>query len=259
MQLSAAALYIHPIKTCAPLRVSRLEIAADGRVLGDREWAIVDAENGVTWQGSFPRLALLHPAFEGEHLVLRALDRAPVSVSRDGGQPCMVKIWNDVDKRADSFDAFDAGDQAAELLRYLCGAELRLVRLTPAAPLRPTNNQLHLLGRPSMRELDPGLAIERFRANIVLEGEELLPFMEENISSLRWAGGQMTVGERCVRCIMPNVDPLSAEVSPAVGETVAALSAQRYPGGPSYFGVYARAPGGVVLQEGEVLEAELNF
>ncbi len=192
-------------------------------------------------------------------MVLRALDCAPVSVPLGGGEPCVVKIWNDVDKRSEEFDAFDAGAEAAELLRDLCGAPLRLVRLTPAGPLRPTNNQLHLLGRPSMTELDPHLAIERFRANIVLEGDDLLPFMEENISSLRWAGGEMAVGERCVRCIMPNVDPVSAEVNPAVGESVAALSARRYPGEPSYFGVYARTPGGVVLHEGDVLAAKLNF
>ncbi len=69
----------------------------------------------------------------------------------------------------------------------------------------------------------------------------------------------LTPTGKCVRCVVPDVHPDTALVSPATSQAIAALSAQRYPGEASYFGVYAKAQGAAPLTQGDVLEAELQF
>ena len=52
--IRVAALYVHPIKACAPLRVPRLDFRPDGRVLGVREGVVLNDEGVACWQGAHP-------------------------------------------------------------------------------------------------------------------------------------------------------------------------------------------------------------
>ena len=80
---------------------------------------------------------------------------------------------------------------------------------------------------------------------------------------MRWTSdgqvNQLSAYERCIRCIVLNVNSQTAEVVDEYANAVAQLSAQRYPGEPSYFGIYARALGCSHLAEGEIMEVDLNF
>jgi uncharacterized protein YcbX len=258
--LHAAALYLHPIKACAPLRVPRLEFRPDGRLAGDREWAVLNAEGSATWQGEHPRLALLQPRFEADKIVLQAPGRPELRLPRElQERPRQAGFWNEKTCVVDVFEAFDGGDAAAALLSELCGAPLRLARVSATAQLRPLNNAVHIVGRPALAELGPELDARRFRPNIVLDGPELLPFMEEHAKALNWAGGRLELYAPCVRCIVPNVDPETAAVDASVAERVAAASAQRQPGGPSLFGVYGRISAGTSLEQGAAVALELDF
>ena len=254
------ALYLHPIKACAPLAVARLDFEADGRVAGDREWAVLTEAGVVSWTGAHPRLALLQPRFEGENLILQVPGQPELRLPRDWQErPGQAGFWNEKSCSVDHFDAFDAGDAAAVLLSRLCGAPLRLVRVSAAAILRPLNNAVHVIGQPSLAEIGVALDVRRFRPNVVLGGQELLPFMEEHAHSLRWPGGKFELYAPCIRCIVPDVDPVTAEVDSGVGIRVAAASAQRKPGGPSCFGVYGRVRAGTSLEQGAPVELELDF
>ena len=258
-----AALYVHPIKACAPLRVPRLDFLPDGRIDGDREWTVLNDEGVASWQGAHARLALLQPCFEGAELVLRAPGhpelRLPRHLNPEQERPGQAGFWNEKTCSVDHFDAHDAGDAAAALLSALCGAPLRLARVSAAAMLRPLNNAVHIVGRPSLAEIDPGLDERRFRPNVVIDGPELLPFMEDHARSLSWPGGRLELYAPCVRCIVPDVDPVTAAVDASVGARVAAASAQRNPGGPSCLGVYGRVQSGTWLEEGAPVELELDF
>jgi uncharacterized protein YcbX len=107
----------------------------------------------------------------------------------------------------------------------------------------------------------------RFRPNIVIAdgpSSPLDPFMEEYATQLCWmdAGraANLVVQEPCIRCTVPNVDPRTATVSEHHPlETVAQLSAERHPGKPVYFGLYAHAQQTATLQEGALVELVLNF
>lgn len=71
---------------------------------------------------------------------------------------------------------------------------------------------IHLLGISSCQELSrtqtpgsPSLSVRRFRANIVVEGPQ--PYEEEFWKKVKLGKYVFYVACRCVRCLMPNVDP----------------------------------------------------
>ena len=260
----AAALYVYPIKACAGVAVPEIVLDARGGAVGDRGWAIVDAEGAVTWLGSHPRLALVQPAFEGAGLALAAPDVAPVATPV-AMAPRQVKIWSDVHRCHEVFEAEDAGDAVAAWLERVTGAPLRLVKLEDAVHARDGNNALHLVFTPSVAAVaarwDAGggapVDVRRFRPNVVLalpeDGNE---FVEEGLEALAWqrAGDGQTrldVTAPCIRCVVPNVDPASAQVDASLLDTLAGLSLQRRPGG-TVFGIYARGAAGARLRVGDV-------
>jgi len=259
---TAATLYVHPIKACAPVEVSELVVDARGGAVGDRGWGIVDAGGVVTWQGSHPRLALVQPAFAGAGLVLGAPGVEPVATPA-ALAPREAKIWSDVHGRHETFAAADAGDAVAAWLERVTGAPLRLVKLDDAVHARDGNNALHLVFTPSLAAVQAqwpaagGAPVDarRFRPNVVLslpaDGNE---FVEESLEALAWQGERETrleVTAPCIRCVVPNVDPASARVDESLLGTLAELSMRRRPGG-TVFGIYARGVAGARLRVGDV-------
>jgi len=259
----AAALYVYPIKACAGVAVDELVLDARGGAVGDRGWAIVDAEGAVTWLGSHPRLALVQPAFEGAGLLLNAPGIAPVATPA-AMAPRQVKIWSDVHRRHEFFAAEDAGDAVAAWLQRVTGAPLRLARLEDAVHARDGHNALHLVFTPSVAAIQARwtpagagpIDVRRFRPNIVLalpeHGNE---FVEESLEALAWRDGadetRLDVTAPCIRCVVPNVDPGSARVDETLLDVLAGLSLQRRPGG-TVFGIYARGAAGTRLRVGDV-------
>ncbi|MCK9685103.1 MOSC domain-containing protein [Scleromatobacter humisilvae] len=262
---TAAALVVYPIKACAGMPVQELALDARGGAAGDREWAIVDAQGVVTWQGAHPRLALVQPRMTRAGLRLGAAGADEVAVPDDLA-PCSVKIWNDLRARHDTFDAADAGDAVAAWLERVVGAPLRLVRLGEAALAREGNNALHLVFTPSVAALEAQWGAtdpRRFRANVVLEipGGDGNAFIEESLAALEWQGDDATrleITAPCIRCVVPNVDPASARVDDSFGDALTRLSQQRRPGA-TVFGIYARGAAGARLRVGDTAKMELAF
>ena len=266
------SLYIYPVKSCAPVRVESLNFDDAGLLVGDRQWAVIDETSNVVWQGSHPRLALIHPEFQEETSFLRSgagdcvqFERSAVRNPRD------VYIWNAREKQNDVFAASDAGDEVAAFLEHTVGARLRLVRLGRPGQRREGSNRIHIVSRTSFDELAGDLPtaaqlpenLMRFRPNMVVTGwrEPLLPFIEEQFTKLVWTTSNVVealeVGERCVRCVVPNVDPWNADEDARILEVVGKHSASRYPGEPSSCGIYATSKGASAVRRGAVLHANL--
>jgi uncharacterized protein YcbX len=275
----ATALVIYPVKACAGVEVKALEIDARGGAAGDRRWAVIDAEGAVTWLGSHPRLAFVTPRFlasdgagrptsaggvddAGHRLQLGAPGIAPIYAPPAALlRPCTVKIWSDLVRAHEVFDAADAGDAVAAWLEAVTGAPLRLVRLGDAAVAREGPGALHLVFADSVAAVDAQLAAEghppadlrRYRPNVVLAGQgaALAPFIEDSLETIAWSGhgrvSTLTVTSLCVRCIVPNVDPSNASVSDATQHALATLGQRRRPGDSISFGIYARAEPGTRL------------
>ena len=262
---AATALYLYPIKACAGMPVRALELDAGGGAAGDRGWAIIDGAGEVTWQGSHPLLALVHPRVADGRLSLGSPGAGEIAAPPDAAlASCRVKIWNDLGARHDTFDAADAGDAVAAWLERVVGAPLRLVRLGEAARHREGTNALHLVFSASVAAVDAQLAAagrpaadpRRYRPNIVLSAPagDGVEFIEESLEALEWRGGaasiRLEITAPCVRCVVPNVDPASADVDAVVGDALAALSQRRRPGA-TVFGVYARGAAGARLRLGD--------
>jgi uncharacterized protein YcbX len=268
IEVGVQSLHLYPVKSCAGVRVDRLRFDDKGGLVGDREWAVVDAMSELVWQGSHPRLALVVPGFDGATLTLgsAAADHQVRPVA--AVDPCEVRIWNAGTARHDTFSARDGGDAAADFLSKIVGAPLRLVHLGARAQQRQDASPVHVVSTSSMAELNetlarhalPAAAVERLRPNVVIAGahESLLPFLEEHVTEMRWASdqgvGSLRAFQPCISCIVPNVDATGVPAD-GVLEAMTRLSAQRHPGHPVCFGVYAR-PGGVsTLRAGALIEA----
>lgn len=261
------ALYLYPVKACAGVAVDHLVIDGEGGATGDRHWAIVNARGDVTWQGDHPRLALVHPQVTEDALVLTTPGMAPVHVSATAAlAPVQVTIWNERDRRAEVFDAEDAGNAAAAWLTRVTGALLRLVRLGDMARRRDTVNRLHLTTRASADAVDHRLAEageppagpRRYRPNVVLRSDAPA-FEEDFLQAFEGPAGRIEMTAPCVRCVVPNVDPSDASVSPRTLEALTALSAVHHPGKPTTFGVYGRALPGTRFGVGDVFSGEIAF
>ena len=154
-------------------------------------------------------------------------------------EPVRVRVWDD------EVPAFDMGDVAAQWFTDFLGRKLRLVRFDPdhrrlssaewtggteALNQFSDGYPLLVLSAASIDLLNEKLAaqghapvgIERFRPNIVLDGIEAHD--EDRLATLAIAAAEGEVRLRpvkpCARCPIPNVDPATAEVDPAVSDAL---------------------------------------
>ena len=105
---------------------------------------------------------------------------------------------------------------------------------------------------------------ERFRPNLVLGGVDAHD--EDRIEDLRIdAGAQSVVHLRhvkpCSRCPIPNIDPTTAESSPAVGDALSAYRSDKRLQGAITFGMNAVvvSGAGTVLRVGQRFGANYCF
>lgn len=274
LALDITALYLYPVKSCGALAVDTLTLDDNGGAAGDREWVVLNERGEVTWQGDHPRLALLRPRIEGSRLMLQApglhdfcLPDAPALGART------LKIWNERLGAAETFEGFDAGDEAAHWLAQATGAPLRMARLGEAALQRASVNRLHLISEESLADVNGQLArrgvaaVEplRFRPNIVVRGATgpLQPFVEDHAEALHWHDGRhaarLVITSHCVRCVMPNIDLQTAAPGEQPLQLLTELAAQRRPGAPTTFGVYGRGPASAQLRVGTAASLALAF
>lgn len=263
-----AALWRYPVKSCAGEAVDTLELGADGWPVGDRGWGVVDAGGELTWMGAHPRLALVSARLLAGGLELEAEGRV-LQVAADAGSAVGVRGWNGERQDFDTLQAWDAGDDVAALLRATTGERLRLVRLSLEAQRRPILNALHLVGDGSLRAWSEAMAqplsrpAERARPNLLLradDGGDALPaFIEDILTEARV--GDLTLSRTlpCVRCVVPTVDPTTGLPQPPALDALTQLSAERAPGAPVQFGIYARGSGAGELRVGDRVELSLNF
>lgn len=262
-----AALWRYPVKSCAGESVDRLVLGPDGWPDGDRAWGVVDASGELTWMGAHPRLALVQARREASALLLQGLGQQ-VAVPLDGGDAMTVRSWNVERQAFDELEAWQGPPAADALLQRATGAPLRLVRLSLAAQRRPTLNALHVVGDGSLQAWQESLSptlhrpAERVWPNLVLTAADsgpLTPFIEDLLTEA--CVGALTLWRTgpCVRCVMTSIDPASGEPQPPALDALTRLSAERLPGEPVQFGIYAAGSGAGELRVGDEVELTLSF
>lgn len=217
-----------PVKSMAGERLDSADVDARGLV-GDREWAVYDAEGRLASGKRTNRFRRMDQVFElsarttGDH----------VEVTLPGGRQVV------------------AGEGAADIaLSDHFGEE---VELAPEADIAHQDaGQVSLVGTATLRELGAlcGQAepvdVRHLRANLLVETTE--PFVEES-----WIGRELSVGgvrlrpvERIERCRM--VDLEQADVA-GIDGLLRVIGAER----GMYAGVYADVVQPGVLAEGDQL------
>jgi uncharacterized protein YcbX len=255
---SLAELAVYPIKSCAGLQVQHSELAETGPDL-DRQWMVVDPHGEMLTQRELPRLVLIQPALRGSDMVLRAPGMLALHVRLDTVEAATrARVWDDVVK------AYDMGDLAAQWFSDFLGRELRLVRFDPeerrlsdprwAGDIEACNGfadafPLLVANQASLADLNARLAargaapvtMQRFRPNLVLAG--LQPYDEDHLHEIEIHTGAQPVTLRlvkpCIRCSIPDIDPLTAARTTDVGDTLAAYRADPRVDGRITFGVNA--------------------
>jgi uncharacterized protein YcbX len=274
------ALFVHPIKSCAGIAV-REALLVDTGLDFDRAWMVVDEHGEMLTQRQLPRLALIQPTFKASELMLRAPGMLALHLRLDAVEAhTRVRVWNDVVK------AYDMGALAAQWFSDFLGKKLRLVRFDPeetrvsdaawAGDIEAENAfadgfPLLVANAASLDELNGRLAakglapvtMQRFRPNLVLGG--LQAFDEDHLREIVVTTDDGPVRLRlvkpCIRCSIPNVDPLTAATSHEPGDTLASYRSDPRMKGGITFGVNAVIVEGLqrTLRAGQAVSASWRF
>lgn len=218
-----ASLHIYPLKSCAGVSLTTMELDDRGPI-GDRRWMVVDADGVFQTQREFPRLALVQAAVTERGLRLSAPGMPTLDVERPAhnGRDFVTRVW------ADAAPVRPASAEAAEWLSSFLGAPLRLVHQPDDAvramrpeyagairePRRTTLSDgapLLLIGTASLdalnHRLTTPLPMNRFRPNVVVS--ESGPFAEDDWRTIRIGGVLFEVAKPCARCVTTTVDQLT--------------------------------------------------
>ena len=274
------ALVVYPVKSCAGVSVQEAVLTETGLDL-DRAWMVVDAAGEFVSQRELPRMALIRPQIRTFEIILRAPGMLALHLAIDAvEQPVRVRVWDD------DVAAYDMGPVAAQWFSDFLGQPLRLVRFDPAhrrlSSLQWTGgveapNQfsdgfpLLVTSEASLEDLNTRLAaaghaaveMARFRPNVVLGG--VAAHDEDRLGVLRIATAEgiaeLKPVKPCARCPIPNIDPATAEASPAVGDTLQAYRQDARLKGAVTFGMNAIVlqGDGQMLRVGQVVGADFRF
>ncbi|EOD35391.1 MOSC domain-containing protein [Emiliania huxleyi CCMP1516] len=268
-----AALYIHPVKSCAPVQLDAASLDRLGFV-DDRRLMVVSAEplggnHSFVTQRQEPRLCLVRAELSAEVVRLSAPGKPLLAVPLRPPHPqseLRVRVWSDTGLRA-----VDLGEAAAAWLSSFLGADeephrrVRLVSCASSSFSRPLDARyaplalrwawggpqvgfadgfpLLLISTASLEALNGSLSamaepmpMGRFRPNIVAAG------CEDTWRRIRIGDMVFRVVKGCSRCKITTTDQATGEQGSLVGadgapEPLSALrAAGRGVGSEVYFG-----------------------
>ena len=218
-----ASIHIYPVKGLRGLSVPFAAVEPWG-LAGDRRWMVIDSAKRLISQREAHGLALIQAAVEGEDIRLSAPDQPSILVRRPVHGPIVeTRMWQE------RVPAVLAAQTANEWMTKIRGSHCQLVYMVEPETARPVKG---LFGRPedrvsfadeypllltseasfadlASRSTDPALSMDRFRANLVVQGA---PAWEEDFwGELTIGGVRFTVAGGCERCIVTSIDQVSGE------------------------------------------------
>ncbi|OZI75152.1 MOSC domain-containing protein [Bordetella genomosp. 12] len=254
MSLTVRSLHIYPIKSCHGIDLAHSQVGRAG-LAHDRRWLIVTESGQFMTQRQWPRMTLIHTALTESALHLSAPDMDDIEVALDGSQLAesieSVTVWRDtIPARAESA-------ALADWLSRFLGEPCRLMKVDAHAS-RPARQEWvqgwrerhpeaadvfdgdHFFGfadgfpllvtnQASLDDLNQRLAakgvaavpMDRFRPNIVLEGEDWAAFDEDLTVTVDFGHLRVALVKPCTRCSIPDVDQATAVANQEPGLTLA--------------------------------------
>ncbi len=258
-----------------PLKSGSAEMLEEGStdklgLMGDRRWMVIDAETGnFLTQRVLPQMALLQARWR---------DDSVLQLEAPGLEPLLVEVpdASQAERGAviwrESIQVPDAGDCAGFWLTRLLGRPCRLVYLPATRGIQVDRDFARageqtsfsdgfpflLIGQASLDDLSARVGrlfdMSRFRPNLVVAGAD--PYAEDSWRRIRIGTIEFRVVKPCSRCIIPTIDPRTAERS-ADREPLATLMTYRKREGGVFFGQNLIAESTGHLRQGmsvEILE-----
>jgi MOSC domain-containing protein len=231
--MRVAQLYVYPVKGCRALAVDQATLGPLG-FEHDRSFAFVGADGRAVTQRDQPLLATVCPTLDEGVLRLDfgGLTEMRIPLDHFARSTC-ADVWGTrIPARAVSAD--NASD-------YL-GMRVALVMLDAEARRSFADSKPVLVTtKEALSELNiPGIGMDRFRPNVVLDGHE-------QWRELRGRDAVLEYVEPCGRCEVTTIDQASGARSGA--EPLRSLN-ERFAGN---FGIYCRVARGGCLRRGEAL------
>ena len=214
--LSVTGIYIYPVKSLRGVRVSEAKLE-HGRVVGDRNWLLVDAHGDFMHMRDYPRMARISAAVTSAGIEVDVEGLSPLAIVRPTFDPDTqihhVPIWRR------SAAVTPVGSQADDWFSRALGVQCRLMAFVPDAPglnvpSYETNSSLqdatpfHLTTEESLADLNARMGVpipmNRFRPNLVVRGG--VPYAEDAWKTL--AIGETTLRwiKPCTRCVATTTD-----------------------------------------------------
>ena len=232
--IEISELNIYPIKSLHGISLQRAELGVRG-LKYDRNWMVVDSNYNFVTQRNLPKMAtirtsIIHSTLVLEHESITSLD---ISINQRSKNQVLTTVWND------RCSAFDEGDNVSkwltEVLGKLNGKELRLVKFddnfqrtvngmylkdefshtafSDGFPFLVTSEEsLNTLNNLLLQKGSPKVGMERFRANIVINGTK--PLEENDFETLSDLKNNYSLGIRkpCQRCVITTIDQNNSKV-----------------------------------------------
>ena len=272
-------LFVYPVKSCAGVELGEAVLTETGLDL-DRAWMVVDAHGEFVTQRELPRMALIRPQLKVHEVVLRAPGMLALHLQIDAvEEPAQVRIWSDL------VSAYDMGPIAAQWFSDFLGRPLRLVRFDPEH--RRLSSRQWTEGAEALNQFSDGfpllvlsqasldlfneklsssghaaVGMERFRPNLVLSG--LHAHDEDRVALLEISAAVPVLlkpVKPCSRCPIPDIDPGTAEIDPAVGATLRSYRSNERLSGAVSFGMNLIIVQGIdqTLKVGQTVTADFQF
>ena len=220
-QMTLRSLYRFPVKSLRGGEVDALEVVERG-LRFDRHWMVVDAKGRFVTQRQQARMALIDARVDDDSGLLLQAPGMPDLVVRGAQDATLpVVVWRD------TVQAAPVGDDADAWFSSFLGIDCRLVAL-PRDTRRNVDPDYAaatdqvgfadgfpflLISRASLDDLNARLQqpvpMLRFRPNLVVEG--CAAYAEDSWRRIRIGDLVFRVAKPCSRCIIPTIDPATAQ------------------------------------------------
>ncbi|MEV0583416.1 MOSC N-terminal beta barrel domain-containing protein [Nonomuraea sp. NPDC050310] len=224
--MKLASIHRYPVKSTMGHEVRSAEVLPWG-LAGDRRYLVTDADGRMLTARVHPRLLTCRADLDGDTITLTAPGLSPLKVSPSAATRT-IDVWDD------PVELTDCGEEAAAWLGELLGLPARLawlddptrrpvdpeygraddrvsladgypVLLASTASMARLNDWIAETALELGEEPQPPLPIERFRANLVVEGVDE-PFAEDSWTRVRVGEVEFRVVKGCDRCALPTID-----------------------------------------------------
>jgi uncharacterized protein YcbX len=215
--ITVRSLHLYPVKSCRGIDLDAAEVGSTG-FRHDRQWMVVASDGTFLSQRSHPVLARIGTRLEGDLLILEGPGMPPLELPRGDhpGDRRSVVVWSD------ACEAVSAGPRAAAWFSSVLGTPCGLVRQPDDGVRRVDPSYADprdrvafadgfpflLISQASVDDLNRRLAVpvpvDRFRANIVVEGCDA--YSEDDWASLQIGEVRFRAVKPCARCVVITTD-----------------------------------------------------